>query len=216
MAEPTRLKRLARPGVASAPGTRGRRGFSLVELLVAIAIIMVLAALLVGAVGTASELGGLTACRSNLHDLGIALLAYAKDHGGALPVTETLDGPQPELTAGLAKGGYMAEPRTYYCPAERVPERRFSQENFDEGRIGYFYFSCEKASPNRLLSTFLRWNVTWPRRLQTAMPSGTWAASDCWFSGGPTAHRSFKKGVNYLTLGGSVGMVEESPRESFR
>jgi len=210
----TRLASKSQPILAE-PASRGRRGFSLVELLVAIAIILVLVALLVGAADTANDVAGLTSCRANLHQLGLALLAYAKDNAGALPVTDMLDGPHRGLTAALAKG-YLTDPRTYYCPAERNPERCFTPENFADGRIGYFYFSCEKAPQNRFLSTFLRWNVAWPRRLQTGMASSTWVASDCWFSAEPTAHRSFQKGVNYLTLSGSVGMVEESPREMFR
>ena len=211
----TRLAGKSRPTLAE-PAPRGRCGFSLVELLVAIAIIMVLAGLLAGALATVGDVADLTACRSNLRGLGLALLAYAKDNGGALPVTDTLDGPQKALTDALASGHYLESPRTFYCPADRSADRGFSEENFADGRIGYFYFSCEKTPQNRFLSTFLRWNVKWPRRLQTGMPSGAWVASDCWFSAEPTAHRSFKKGVNYLTLSGSVGTVEDSPREMFR
>jgi hypothetical protein len=48
------------------------------------------------------------------------------------------------------------------------------------------------------------------------MHSRTWVASDAWFSNQPTAHWSYKKGVDYVTLGGDVQFVEESPREAFR
>jgi hypothetical protein len=92
----------------------------------------------------------------------------------------------------------------------------FCAAGAEAGRISYFYYSCEKATANPQVSTFLRWNVKWPRRVHNTMPSATWVASDWWFSGEPTAHRSSKKGVNYLTLGGEVQSVEESPRQAFK
>jgi len=210
---------MAEAGAVSRPAEPRRPdagGFSLVELLVVLVVMAVLAALIAGAVGRAAEEANLVACRSNLHGLGLALLVYAKDHQGALPVSGTLDGPHPDLAAALARGAYLADPRAYYCPAETQPDRQFSEANVAAGRIGYFYFSCEQAPTNRLLSTFLRWNVRWPRRLHTTMAPDTWVASDAWLSAEPTAHRFFKKGVNYLTLGGAVHMVDESPREAFR
>jgi len=55
---------------------KDRRGFTLIELLVVIAIISILIALLLPAVQAAREAARRTSCRSNLHQLGIALLHY--------------------------------------------------------------------------------------------------------------------------------------------
>jgi len=61
------------------------RGFSLVELLVVVAIIAVLAALLAPAVLGARAKGHDAACRSNLRQHYSAFLHYASDHDNQLP-----------------------------------------------------------------------------------------------------------------------------------
>ena len=52
--------------------------------------------------------------------------------------------------------------------------------------------------------------------LRTTMAPDTWVWSDSWFSNLPTAHRWYPKGVNYVVLEGSVSMVTQSPRSSFK
>jgi prepilin-type N-terminal cleavage/methylation domain-containing protein len=53
-----------------------RRGFTLVELLVVIAVLACLFALLLPAVQAAREAARAASCRSNLHQLGVAILDY--------------------------------------------------------------------------------------------------------------------------------------------
>ena len=60
-------------------------GFSLVELLVTVAIIAVLAALLLPALSRAKESGRTTACQGNLHQIGIALQLYVSESGNRMP-----------------------------------------------------------------------------------------------------------------------------------
>jgi len=104
----------------------------------------------------------------------------------------------------------------YYCPSERSAELRRSRENFQAGNIGYFYYSFTERPASRYLSNFLRKTIQWPRVLRTTMPGDMWVAGDSWFSNVPTAHRYYRKGVNYVTLGASAAMVRESPREQFK
>ena len=59
---------------------RRQSGFTLVELLVVIAIIGILVALLLPAVQQAQEAARRTQCVSNLHNIGVALLAHVESY----------------------------------------------------------------------------------------------------------------------------------------
>jgi len=196
--------------------TSNRRAFSLVELLVVMALITLVISVAVPAVGRARDQANVVACRANLRSLALACLAYAGDNDSLLPTEPTLDNPHTGLICLLGKGGCAEPMDIYYCPSERRPELRRSRENFEAGNIGYFYYSFTERPTSRYLSNFLRKTIQWPRVLETTMPGETWVASDSWFSNAPTAHRYYKKGVNYVTLGGAAGMVVESPREQFK
>ena len=61
------------------------RGFTLVELLVVMAIIAILAALLLPAMAGAKANSKRIACISNLRQIGIAVRGYSLDYGGLIP-----------------------------------------------------------------------------------------------------------------------------------
>lgn len=61
------------------------RGFTLVELLVVVAIIALLVAILVPSLMKARELTHRTVCVSNLHQIGLGMILYADYYNGELP-----------------------------------------------------------------------------------------------------------------------------------
>ena len=65
-------------------------GFTLIELMIVIAIIAILAAILVPNFIRARAQGQLTACKSNLKNIGTALEMYSTDWSGKYPTTTTL------------------------------------------------------------------------------------------------------------------------------
>jgi prepilin-type N-terminal cleavage/methylation domain-containing protein len=60
-------------------------GFTLVELLVVVAIVALLAALILPGLGRAREYAYFTRCKSNLRQIGIGCLTFAADNRGKLP-----------------------------------------------------------------------------------------------------------------------------------
>jgi prepilin-type N-terminal cleavage/methylation domain-containing protein len=62
-----------------------KKGFTLIELMIVIAIIAILAAILVPNFLRARAQGQLTACQSNVKNIGTALEMYSVDYGGRYP-----------------------------------------------------------------------------------------------------------------------------------
>lgn len=63
------------------------RAFTLVEVLVVLAILSVLAALVIPMINRAMVSAKSSACASNMRQIGVAMMTYASDYGGELPET---------------------------------------------------------------------------------------------------------------------------------
>ena len=81
---------------------RGRRGFSLIEMLVVFAIVTLLGSLLLPAVHSAREASRRVHCRNNLKQMGIGLMTY-HEVIGALPMGYVA-APNPDVYA-TTRGG---------------------------------------------------------------------------------------------------------------
>ncbi|GEM_PF-1144270 len=131
---------------------QARRGrlpaFTLIELLVVVAVLAILIAVLLPALGGARQATLRSASASNQRQLGVMLAAYAGDHQDRVPLGFSL-GPgegwkqynyllRTNPTSGRAsmrwmgllyEYGMLESPEAFYCPAEQDPLMQFDTEN---------------------------------------------------------------------------------------
>ncbi|MGA2243412.1 MAG: prepilin-type N-terminal cleavage/methylation domain-containing protein [Verrucomicrobiota bacterium] len=128
-------------------------GFTLVEMLVVIAIITLLAALLLPALAQGKSRAKRIECVSDLKETGLADHIFANDHGGKYPTqTSTNDGGAAEFAAAgyqipgtfyfsfkfvLPLSAALSTPKLFACPADldRWAGANFSQ--FSNSNLSY-------------------------------------------------------------------------------
>ncbi|EDM26970.1 hypothetical protein LNTAR_06994 [Lentisphaera araneosa HTCC2155] len=108
--------------------------FSLVEILVVLAIIAILTSLLIPSLANARKKGKAAICQSNLHQLGTSAFAFAMDNDRKVPAAGAI-GSLPYTnsswwTASLKEGGYLNwTEEAMTCPS--LPfEGDWSNENY--------------------------------------------------------------------------------------
>ena len=119
---------------------RKKSGFTLIEMLVVIAIIAMLAALIVPLIGRAQEKAKRSTCRNNLKQMGLILIQHALDNGDQLvlrtPATDPMNNQWPfrDHIMILAQGGYLSDTRLLICASDKV-----------DGATGQFDITPAKA-----------------------------------------------------------------------
>jgi prepilin-type N-terminal cleavage/methylation domain-containing protein/prepilin-type processing-associated H-X9-DG protein len=104
------------------------RAFTLVELLVTIAVISLLAALLMPALGRGKEAGRVAVCQGNLHQIGLALQLYVDDNKNIMPTLydRPLVGASTNLpTIDVVLAGPLGSTQVLRCPSDN--RRLFEQ-----------------------------------------------------------------------------------------
>lgn len=91
----------------------GYSGFTLVELLVSIGIVVVLVMLLLPASNRVLSWSKKTACTSNLHQIGLAIRLYQVENNGSFPQAYT---GQLYWFHQLANAKYLTNTKVFACP----------------------------------------------------------------------------------------------------
>ena len=124
----------------------------MIEMLVVMAIIMILAAILIPAVGTARVRALEVDCANNLSQLGRGLYLAASERGGFYPtaagygqnydstLTPYSHTEQTNLVLSLAEFIPSNSP-VWFCKRRMQKERLKPETEMKAGRIGYFYWA---------------------------------------------------------------------------
>jgi len=137
----------------TAPSNRAESAFTLVEMLVVIAIIALLAALLLPALTASQMRAKRITCESQLRQIGIAFQSFAHDHNGKFPMqVAASDGGSREFAPGgpvanapfyfgfrnfQPLAGILQTPAVLICPADtRLPATNFAA--LQNSNISYF------------------------------------------------------------------------------
>lgn len=100
---------------------RGRAGFTLIEIIVVIAIVGVLAALVFPVLASARESGRRASCQNNLKQLGLALMQYCQDYRGKVP---PVNSPSDSATPGISSWVGFLQPYVKSYQIMRCPSQK--------------------------------------------------------------------------------------------
>ncbi|HWN96859.1 MAG TPA: prepilin-type N-terminal cleavage/methylation domain-containing protein [Methylomirabilota bacterium] len=104
---------------------KSHRAFTLVEMLVVIAIIAILAAMLLPALSKSKGKAQRISCVSNIKQTGLAILLWAHDHEGKYPwLVKTADGGSYSLDKAWQHFTNISEelvtPKVLHCPSDKA------------------------------------------------------------------------------------------------
>jgi prepilin-type N-terminal cleavage/methylation domain-containing protein len=117
-------------------GGRASAGFSLVELLIVLALMIIMTTMMWGFGSASRQRAGKKACQQNLSKIYLALQIYANDFGGKLP--EPAGARTSEEALCVLVPRYTADTSVFICPGGRdsaLPEGR----SFRDRTISYAY-----------------------------------------------------------------------------
>lgn len=132
------------------------KAFTLLELLVVIAVIAMLLAVLVPSLARAKEQGREICCKNNLHQMYVAAMVYTDNHKGSFPIAyysqkigsattsfcwDFTVGPQGEILPGILWQGEATIEKIQQCPSYRGQSNTafdpYTGYNYNTSYIGH-------------------------------------------------------------------------------
>jgi len=222
------------------PGRSIARGFSLVELLVTLAVVAILSSLLFPAFATVRGLAMRLMCQNNLRVISAAHMAFEADQGSAghgatldsryVGRFEGLSPDQPQMTFMLSAGDsagqqawdglgqlwsrrYLSEAGVFYCPAHQTTHR------FEDYRDGFDRTARSRVPDQAIAGNYQYW-ANWNTRVlssQSSTAAQRAAQGEILVTDGLSSRAALNHGplgCNAARMDGSVSWIGDRARET--
>ncbi|HEX5400114.1 MAG TPA: type II secretion system protein [Verrucomicrobiae bacterium] len=128
------------------PAASAIRGFSLIELLVVLALMIILTTMMWGFSSKSHQRSAQRACRQNLEKIYVALQIYANDFSGGLPAITNAETSEAPLS--LLVPHYTVDTSIFICPGSKDSPLP-SGVSFANHKISYAYYMGQKLGDAR-------------------------------------------------------------------
>lgn len=175
--------------------TSAKSGFTLVELLVVLALMIILTVMMWGFTSESHQHAAERACQQNLEKIYVALQIYANDYSGQLPVVTNVQTSEAPLSLLVPR--YTADTSIFICPGSKDSPLP-SGVPFAHRTISYAYYMGQRLGDAQqpLMSD---WQVnTLPKNAGDLIFSAT---------GKPPGNNHYKYGGNILFCDGHVELA---------
>ncbi len=132
-----------RPSPEPTPRTVRAGGFSLIEMLITLAIILILFTMMYGFGSRSNQLTQKKKCQANLLKMYIALQIYSNDSHGKFPMVTNARTSEEALDVLVPR--YSADTGIFVCPGSKDSALP-SGESLRQGRISYAYYMGRTAA----------------------------------------------------------------------